>query len=220
MTMPEASDVESVKRKMRFDYIKVKNEADSRALEGFSSLLSFFQRPQLSVRDMIQETTAYLQRQFKVRWAMVGLRSASDGLFRYEVHTGMRPEAWARQKTKTYHESDFDVRGSYKAGEISKLTRVYLEEENPLFVEDEQVVNRPVLLRVKRKEVDEALEADFVDTLIVGSHDELLGWIEYGGTVAGKLPDPMVIRHAEVAASIIAAAITTHDRLAASSQAV
>lgn len=214
--MPDEVDLEAIKRKLRFDYIKAKNEADSRALEGFTTLLAHFHRPQLSVRDMIQDTASYMQRQFKLRWAMVGLKSASDGLFRYEVQSGMRPEAWARQKAKTYQESDFDIRGTYKAGEISRLTRVYLEEENPLFKEDEQVVNRPVLLRLKRKEEDETLEADFIDTLIMGSHDDLLGWIEYGGTLAGKFPAPIVLRHAEVASAILAAAVATHGRLAAS----
>jgi hypothetical protein len=214
--MPDAVDVESVKRKMRFDYIKARNESDSKALEGFSTLLSHFERPQLSIRDMIQDSANFLQRQFKLRWAMVGLKSSSDGLFRYEVQTGMRTEAWARQKAKAYKETDFDPRGSYKAGEISKLSRVYLEEENPLFKEDEGVVNRPVLLRTKRKEIDDTLEADFVDTLILGSHDELLGWLEYSGTLAGKLPEPMVIRHAEVAAAILGAAIIMHERMASS----
>lgn len=213
--MVDDADIESVKRKMRFDYLKIRNEPDSKALEGFSMLLAHFNRPQLSVRDMIQDTANYLQKQFKLRWAMVGLRSPSDGLYRYEVQTGMRAESWARQKTKVYKEADFEPRGNYKAGEISRQTRVYLEEENPLFKEDEQVVNRPVLLRAKRKLVDETLEADFIDTLILGAHDDLLGWIEYSGTIAGKLPDPMVIRHAEVAASILAAAIATHAKAGA-----
>ena len=57
------------------------------------------------------------------------------------------------------------------------------------------------------------MQADFIDTLIVGPHDDLLGWLEYSGSVAGKLPDPMGIRHVEVTAGILAAAMTVHARV-------
>jgi hypothetical protein len=65
---------------------------------------------------------------------------------------------------------------------------------------------------MKRSSVESSLEADFFNTLIKGSRDELLGWVEYPGTVGGKLPDATVIRNIEVVASILAAAITFQDR--------
>lgn len=210
--MQESVNIDAVKRKLKFDYMKIRNEPASKTADVFSSLLANFQRPQIVVHDLIQEAANLIQKQFRLRWTMVGLRSQSDGLYRYEVQIGMRAEAWASQKSRVYKESAFDIRGAYRASEISKLSRFYAEEENPLFKEDEQVVNRPVLLRAKRKAEDEALEADFINSLILGPGDDLLGWIEYGGTVAGKLPEPMTIRNIEVIAAILGAAITTQSR--------
>jgi len=201
---------DSVKRRLKFEYLKIKNEHSSKSLELFTSLLAHFSKPDISVADLIQETTMLVQKQFRLRWCMIGLREP-DGWYRYIVMTGMREDAWAKQKAKQYKLSDFDPNAAnYKAGEISKLTRVYLEEDNRLGKEDEGVVNRPALLHLSRKAEDDVLEADFIDTLIMGPGDDLLGWIEYSGTVTGKMPDAIAIRHIEVASQIISAAILVH----------
>jgi hypothetical protein len=203
------ADVGSVRRRMKFDYLKVKNEAGSKTLDLYTQLVAHLLKPQFSTMDLIQEATALIQRQFRFRWCMIGLREP-NGVYRYVVETGMRDDAWARQKARQYKLEDFELNATnYKAGEVSKLTRVYLEEENPLGKTDEGVVNRPALLRLKRKSDDEALEADFVDTLILGPGDELIGWIEYSGTVTGKLPDAMSIRYIEIASQILGAAIVS-----------
>ena len=210
--MFQAVGPEEAKRKLRFDYMKARNDPTFKSLDVFTTLLAHFEKPQISIHDMIQEATLIIQKQYRLRWVMIGLRSKADGKYRYEVHTGMRDDAWKRQSSKVYKYEDFNMTDNYVAGEISKLTRVYLEEENPLPKEDEVVANRPVLLGSKRKLPEDTLEADFVDTLIMGPNDDLLGWIEYSGTFSGKFPDPLTIRHVEVAASIIAAAIQTGAR--------
>ncbi len=210
--MEESVDIEALKRRYKFDYLKTRNEPSSRTLDLYLTLLSDSQRPQMAIRDLTQEAANLIQKQFRFRWTLIGLKSQSDGLYRYEVQVGMRAEVWARQKARVYKVNDFDMKGNYKAGEISRLSRFYPEEENPLFNEDEGVANRPILLRTKRKTEDEALEADFIDTLILGPGDELMGWIEYGGTVAGKLPDIMTIRYIEIIAGILGAAMTAQAR--------
>ncbi|OGS42215.1 MAG: hypothetical protein A3K67_02435 [Euryarchaeota archaeon RBG_16_62_10] len=210
--MPGEVDPEAVKRRLRFDYMSARTDPASKNLEGLSALLSYLQRPQIPVHDLIQEAADYIQRQFRLRFVMIGLKSRSDGLYRYEVESGMRPEAWQGQRVRVYRLSDFTRTDNYKSGDVSRLTKVYLEEENPLGKNDVVVVNRPVLLESPRKSDDSTLEADFIDTLIYGPGDELLGWIEYGGTFAGKFPDPMTIRHIEVIASILAGAIVVQGR--------
>ncbi len=205
--MFQAVDPETVKRKLRFDYMKARNEANFKSLEIFTTLLAHFDKPQMSIHDIIQEATQIIQKQFRLRWVMIGMKSMSDGKYRYEVHTGMRDEAWKRQSTKVYRYEDFNMTNNYIAGEISKLTRVYLEEDNPLPKEDEGVVNRPALLKLRRRLAEDTLEADFLDTMIMGPNNDLMGWIEYPGTVTGKFPDSLTIRYIEVAAAIIAATI-------------
>lgn len=198
---------DSVKRRLKFEYLKVKNEHSSKSLEVFGGLLANLAKQDMSVMDLVQEATLLIQKQFRLRWCMIGLREP-DGWYRYVVMTGMREDAWVKQKTRQYKLSDFEPdAANYKAGEISKLSRVYLEEDNRLGKEDEGVVNRPALLHSSRKSEDDVLEADFIDTLIMAPGDELLGWIEYSGTVTGKMPDSMTIRHIEVVSQILSAAI-------------
>ena len=199
---------DAVKRRLKFDYLKVKNDPLSKDLEIFTVLLAHFHRPQIIIHDMIHEAAALIQKQLRFRWCMIGLRDPVDMLYRYEVMAGMRSEAWTMQRAKVYKLADFDLNAAnYRAGEISRLTRVYLEEENVLLKHDEGVVNRPALLRAKRKAEDEMLEADFVDTLILGPGDDLLGWIEYSGTIAGKFPDALTIRQIETVSAVLGAAI-------------
>jgi hypothetical protein len=210
--MVQTVSVDAVKRKLKFDYLKAKNDVESRNLDVFSHLLDHFLRPQLSISELMHDTATTIQKQFRLRWVMIGLKDRTDGKYRYMFMSGMRDEAWARQKTKSYKLEDFAPNSNgYKAGEISGLSRAYLEEENPLFDEDITVVNRPALLRSRRKSDDETLEADFIDTLIVGPGNELYGWIEYSGTVTGKFPDSITIRHVEVVSSILAAAIASQS---------
>jgi hypothetical protein len=202
-------DPETVKRKLRFDYLKARNDPTSRSLDGFTSLLQHFQKPHLALHEMAQDAVTYIQKQFRLRWVIMGFRG-SDGMYRYDVMSGMRDEAWARQRTKVYTLADFTPAvARYNYGVISKLSRVYLEEQNPLYKEDEQTVNRPALLKSKRDSDETCLEADFIDTLILGYKDDLLGWIDFSGTLGAEFPDPSTIRTVEVISTIIGAAIAT-----------
>lgn len=207
-------DTETVKRRLRFDYVRVKNEPGSRAVDGTTSLMAHFHRQQLNIHEVIQEASDIIQRQFKLKWVMIGIKGKNDGLFRYTVMTGMKKDVWERQRKRTYRAEDFESScATYKFGEISDLTRVYLQEENMLSSDEEkQLVERPALLYSKRMSSSETLEADFIDTLMYGPGRALLGWIEYSGTVANEFPQPVVIRQIEGYASILAAAVAVHLR--------
>lgn len=207
-------DAETVKRRLRFDYARVKNEPGCRAVDGITALMAHFHRPQMNIVEVIQDASNIIQRQFKFKWVMVGIKSKSDGLFRYTVMTGMRPDVWESQRKRTYKAEDFEPScGNYKFGEISELTRLYLQEENMLFSDDDKkLVQRPALLMTRRTGTSETLEADFIDTLIYGPGRTLLGWIEYSGTVANEFPQPVVIRQIEGYAAVLSAAIALHMR--------
>lgn len=207
-----AVDPDTVKRKLRFDYLKAKNDPAWRTLNGFTTLLQHFLKPHLVVHDLAQDAATYIQKQFRLRWTMIGFQG-NDGMYRYDVMSGMRDEAWARHKTKAWARADFmPTSGTYNYGDISKISRVYMEEQNPLLKEDERAANRPALLRSKRDSDETCLEADFIDTLILGSKDEMLGWIEYSGTIAGEFPDSTTVRNVEVISAIIGAAIASRSQ--------
>ncbi len=205
-------DSETVKRGLRINYLGARSDQASKLIDGFASLVTRFQKPPFVLNDILQDAAHYIHRQFRLRWVMIGLRAPADGECKYIVESGMRPDVWTWQKQRIYKKEDFALSkaGWYNAGEISRFTRIYLEEENPLAEEDvEKVVNRPFMMKALRKTPDDTLEADFIDTLILDSDSDLLGWIEYSGTIGGKFPDAIVYRWIEFIAAILAAAIMT-----------
>lgn len=213
-TMMGTLDPETVKRRLRFDYVRVKNEPGARAVDGITTLLGHFHRSHLNIVDLIQEASDIIQRQFRLKWVMIGIKDKNDGLFKYTVMTGMHPAVWDRQKKRIYRAEDFEQScEAYRFGEISDITRVYLQEENMLTSDDERkLVQRPALLESKRLSSNETLEADFIDTLIYGPGRTLLGWIEYSGTVANEFPQSAVLRQIEGYAAVLSAAMAIHLR--------
>jgi hypothetical protein len=209
---PTGIDKEIVKRALRTSYLAARSDPTSRLNDGYAALLARFQKHPLVVHDFIQAAANFLQRQFRLRWVMIGQKSP-DGLFRYEAMSGVLPEVWGKQRARTYTKEEFapEVTGFFSAAEVSRLTRVYLEEDNPLGEEDMAKINRPVLLKSKRRSQEDALEGDFLDTLILDADNNLLGWIDYSGTMVGKFPDPMTIRWFELMSAILAAAISTQQ---------
>jgi len=212
--MMGAIDPETVKRRLRFDYVRLKNEPGSRGVDGTTALMAYFHRPQMNINELIQAASEVIQRQFRLKWVMIGIKGKNDGLFRYVVMSGMHPTIWEWQKKRSYRAEDFEPTcGNYSYGEVSDITRVYLQEENMLeSEEDKKLVQRPALLGTKRMSSSETLEADFIDTLMYGPGRELLGWIEYSGTVANEFPQPSVIRQIEGYAAIAGAAVSIHLR--------
>lgn len=203
---------DAVKRKLKFDYMKAKSENTSKVMDGFSQLLAHFHKQPLDVRELMQDAASFIQRHFRLRWVMIGLRSPSDGLYRYEFMSGMRDDAWAQHRKKAYKLEDFTTYTNYKGGDISRLSRVYLQEENVLYKEDEEKgLNRPALYHARRLLPDDVLEADYIDTLIIGYGETILGWIEFSGSVTGKLPDPMTIRSIETISTILGAALASAE---------
>ncbi len=211
--MSSYSDPEAVKRWLRINYLSARSDQSAKLVDGISGLVARLQARPFVIQGLIQEAADYIHRQFRLRWVMMGLRSPSDGKYRYEAMAGLRADAWEKQKTRVYSREDFNpvVPGFYKAGEISKLTKVYLEEENPLGEEDKVKVNRPLLLNSKRKSQWDALEADYLDTLIMGTDGDMLGWIDYSGTITGKYPDAITIRWIELTAALLAAGICCQE---------
>lgn len=207
---PKGVDKEIVKRVLRTSYLGARSDHSSRLLDGFSALLVRFHKHPMVLHDFVQEAASFLQRQFRLRWVMIGQKSP-DGLYRYEAMSGVRPEVWEKQSARTYTKEEFapEVEGFFSAAEVSRLTRVYLEEDNPLGVEDLAKVNRPVLLKSRRRSQEDALEGDFLDTMILNSDNDLLGWIDCSGTITGKFPDPMTIRWIELMSAVLAAAMST-----------
>ncbi len=215
---PRITDKDIIKRGLRMDYQAARADHVSKIIDGFASLITRSQKRSAGLNGVLQEAAIFIQKQFRLRWVILGLRSPTDDLCRYVAESGVRPDVWEWQKDAVYKKEDFALfkPGWFSACEISQLSRVYLEEENPLG--DDAVkkgVNRPFMMKAIRKSPDDALEADFIDTLIMAPSKDLLGWIEYSGTISGKLPDSQVIRWIEMVSAILGAAIANQGALSA-----
>lgn len=211
--MPSQDRVEprEVAHKMRMDYLAMNREPIPRTIEAMCTLMGNFHKMQINTRSMIAEAAAVIQKQFSIREVAIGLKSASDGMYRYEYLLGIRPEAEAATRRIQYTESEFWDDKRYKCTKISRLTRLFLAEDNPYTNEEKDSYSRPFMLDFKRSSIDMAVEGDYIDVVIPGAEGETLGWIEISGTRSGKLPDAMAIRWVEAVATLIGAAMVCND---------
>jgi len=204
---PERVDHNEIARKMKIDYTHGAKDKNERALDGILSLFSHFQRPQMDLHALLVDAANVIYKQLGVANVSIGLKSASDGLFRYEVIVGVRPDAEAAEKKLAYTEGQFSEDTEYKGTMIGKISKLYLAEDLPYKDDEIGTYDRKVLLGMRRLSPSDSLEADYIDTWIKGVNGKLLGWIEISGLRTGKLPDIQTIKQIEVIASIIGAAL-------------
>lgn len=200
-------DHRDIPLRLKFEYSHTLKDQTQRALESIQGLLAHFTKPVLDVNELMVETAEIIRKQFGIDNVAIGLKSQEDGKYRYVVNSGFREEAIQNRAKIVYTLDDFYKDGTYNGTFISKYSKIYLAEDNEYKGIERMAYNRPLLLGLRRRSLNDSLEADYIDTFILGLNDELLGWIEISGTRTGKLPDAVTIRWMETAAAIIGAAI-------------
>lgn len=201
---------DEIARKMKFDYSHGAKDKNERALDGILTLFSHFQKPQMDLHALLVDAANVIHKQIGVANVSIGLKSASDGLFRYEVLVGIRPETEAAEKKLAYTEKQFSEDTEYKGTMIGEISKLYLAEDLPYKDDEIGTYDRTVLLGMRRLSPSDSLEADYLDTWIKGVNGKLLGWIEISGMKTGKLPDIQTVKQIEVVASIIGVALVQH----------
>ena len=196
--------------KLKFDYIHSAVEQVHRSQEGIQSLLRRLGGPKVDIDALLQEAASLISRQYGIAEVAIGLRDPKDGLYRYRAIAGFRNHAVAGHKALAYTKDQFYDGSGFVGRDISKYSRIYLEEDNVLTEEEKKAYNRPALFARRRPSESDSLEGDYIDVRIVGEGEDLLGWIEMSGTRTMKLPDITTIRWVEVIASIIAVALVKH----------
>lgn len=155
----------------------------------------------------MQQVADTIRTQFGIDNVAIGFKSPEDGKYRYVVLAGFREEAARARMKLEYTIDDFYKNGAFNGTFISKYTKIFLAEDNEYRDLERVAYNRPLLLGLKRRSLNDSLEADYFDSFIMGTEDELLGWIEISATRTGKLPDAVTIRWVETAASLIGATL-------------
>lgn len=211
VTMPGPIDYQDIPRKMKLEYNFPAAGKTYKILDQMSGLLAHFQKPQMNLRELMTDAANLMAKQFSLKEVGIGLRE-SDGIYRYEVLVGYRPETEAATKKLAYTSGQFTDASIYKGTMISRYTKVFLAEDNPWLDSEKEAYNLPSLLGTTRRSLDDCLEGDYIDTHILGKNDDLLGWIELAGTTTGKLPDMSAIRWIEFIGQIIGAAVAYQSK--------
>jgi len=200
-------DHRDIPHRLKFEYSHTLKDQTQKALESIQELLEHFTKPVMDVKELMQQVAENIRKQFGIDNVAIGLKDPQDGKFRYVVLAGLRDDAAQSHMKLVYTIDDFYKDGDFNGSFISKYSKVFLAEDNEYKDVEKIAYNRPLLLGLKRRSLTDALEADYVDSFILGPDEELLGWIEISGTRTGKLPDAVTIRWAETAAAVIGAAL-------------
>lgn len=189
-----------VAKKLKFDYAYGPKGHVDKALSGLDPLFAAYRKPKAKTHDLLEMSANIIYRQLRIREVSVGLRDSKDGLYKYEVMSGMNVGKWRAHEGLAYTKEDFFRSDKWKGTMISKYTKLMLAEDNPYHEGEEGTVDRREMIASKRHGPDDSIEGDYMDIMIHGLNDELIGWIEISGTWTSKLPDPQTIRLVELVA--------------------
>jgi len=211
---PEVNDQQhhdEIGRKLRFEYQYGHHDDNEKILKKVQSLCSSLLRSKITSRELLMEAAQIIYHDLRIREVSVGLRSPSDGLYRYVLMAGMRPNVWEAHKGLTYSYSDFFDNGRWRGTNISIQSRLMLAEDEPYAEGEELTYDKRMSLKNKRKSLDESIEGDYIDVHIHGLNNDLIGWIEVSGTWDGKIPNSRTVKWIELIASLVGAALAVHE---------
>lgn len=202
---------DGIGRKLRFEYQYGHNDETEKILKKIQTLCSNLLRSRISTKELLQEAAEIIYHDLRIREVSIGLRSQSDGLYRYVLMAGMRPDVWEYHKNLTYTYSDFFDTGRWRGTNISIQSRLLLAEDDPYAEGEEGTFDRRLSQKNRRKSLDESIEGDYIDVHIHGLKNDLIGWIELSGTWDGKIPSSKTIKWIELIASLVGTALAMQD---------
>ena len=207
-------DHKEVARKLKQDYVYGSKDPSIRALDSVNTLVKHLMRDNPNLDEMLEQASKVIFTQFNIKEVSIGLKTPTDGLFRYVKMHGMRSDVWEAHKKLAYTAEQLLDPRKYKHTVISPNTRLYLAEDNPYGVDEAYTFSEHLMSVSKRKALDDSIEGDYVDVFIYGPNNDILGWIETGGTWDNKIPDARTLRCLEIVASVLGIAISRHNAAA------
>jgi hypothetical protein len=197
-----------VARRYKNDYSRVSNDQTERSIESIQELCELIMKPKVGSKELVESVIKMIFRQFHIKEVSIGLRSASDGRYRYVAMQGMRANVWAEHTGLSYAKDTFFDNETYKGNHISKHTKLLLAEDEPYDDGEKKTYSEHLMLISARKAYDDTIEGDYLDILVFGTGDQILGWIEISGTWDGKLPSSRTIKTIETYADLLGIALS------------
>ncbi len=200
-------ETREVARRMKSEYSRGVKDHPTRVLESIVDLSARLESSEVNLPSFLKEVADLISKQLGIASVAIALRDPSDGLYRYPIVTGVEASVIEGFKKIVYSKEQLFDDGTFASHEISRHTRVYLAEDHPYAAGEEFSYRRPQLIGMKRRTLEDSLEADYLDFYVFGPNNEVLGWIETSGTRLMKLPDAQTIRWIELLASMIGTAV-------------
>jgi len=207
MSQDTTVNKEIIKKRLWLAYQYACSNPANERMDIVHGLIVKLADPSIDMHGFLQEVAETMHNKLGIKEVTIGLRSPSDGMYRYEVMAGLTDTEWGAHKTLSYKLEDFYSQDVYKSMQISRYTRLLLAEDNPYANGEESTYERDVMLQSKRKSLDDTIEGDYFDILILGRGDDLLGWIEFSGMANGRFPDTETIKCLELLASVMGVAL-------------
>jgi hypothetical protein len=196
-----------IKKRVWLAYQYACNNPANERSDAVQALVSKLADPSTDMHEFLQQVADTINNTLGIKEVTIGLRSPSDGMYRYEVMSGLTDSEWEGHKSLSYNLDEFYSQEVYKFMQISRFTRLFLAEDNPYASGEEATYEREVMLQSKRKSLDDTIEGDYLDICIYGKGEDLLGWIEISGMKSGRFPDAETIKCLELLASVIGVAL-------------
>jgi hypothetical protein len=209
---------DDVARKLKMDYSRAAKDEADRYLECVQQLSGQIVKPKHESRELVDYAAKLIFKQFHIKEVAIGLRSASDGRFRYVAMQGMRANIWAEHTGLSYAHDSFFSNSKYKGTLISKFTKLLLAEDEPYDDAEKKTYSEHLMRSSKRRTPEDSIEGDYLDTLIYGIDGGLIGWIEISGTWDDKLPSARAIRAIEIIANLMGIALSRDPAIAGMKQ--
>ncbi|MEM4262253.1 MAG: hypothetical protein QXY98_00770 [Thermoplasmata archaeon] len=168
-------------------------------------VLKFLRDSKSSDKDrktVLMEALQTIQSFTKFKECTIGYRDP-DGLYRFKAMVGFKEEAMKARQEIAYTSDDMMDIASYRPVTICRFAFLHLSERKPYKSGMENTYNKPELLNMPRKYPDDMIEGDYLEILIRGKGQEIIGWIELSGTSDGKLPSREEVLKAEFFSSCL-----------------
>jgi hypothetical protein len=220
VTPPSSAVVspDDVARKLKMDYSRAAKDEADRYLDCIQQLSGEIVKPKHDSRQLVDFAAKLIFKQVHIKEVAIGLRSASDGRFRYVAMQGMRANIWAQHAGLSYTHDTFFSNSKYRGTLISKLTKLLLAEDEPYDEVEKKTYSEHLMRSSKRRTPEDSIEGDYLDTLIYGIDGGLIGWIEISGTWDDKLPSARAIRAIETIANLMGIALSRDPAVAGMKQ--
>lgn len=189
---------------LRKKYSPVPSDETEKILEAIQSIQKFVQDRTQNIKSIMEQVGRTIYRLFGFKEIGIGLKDEKDGVYRYIVLIGYRKEVESAYRKLEYTYEDMLDNAKYPNIKIGKITEFMFVEGLPSDEEIFYTYNRPSELNRKRESFENFMEGDYIDFFMKGYNDKILGFIEVGNTMDGKLPSCSSIRWIEAITSICA----------------